>query len=129
MGKCKEPGNKGDEDTVKSMIVLDDCAQGNDVKGRTSPLVSLAFNARHIGVGIIVVTQQLTSISKPYRDNLTRVVTFFTQSKQGTNLMFDKFIGHISDQERKQIQYTLKTNRYSYLVVNLGYPHTYDIVV
>ena len=123
MGKCRT--NKGDEDTCKHMIVLDDCAQGKGVKGRTSPIVTLAFGARHQGIGIIILTQQLTSITKPFRDNLTRVVSFYTQSKQSYNVLYDEFLGNVPDDERKMIQKTLKVKRYSKVVIRLSYPFDY----
>ena len=45
---------------TNSLIILDDCASGQDVKNRASELVKLAFSARHFGLSTIVITQQLT---------------------------------------------------------------------
>ena len=61
---------------TNSLIILDDCAASKDVKNRTSELVKLAFHGRHIGLSTIVITQQLTSIAKPYRMNISKLVTF-----------------------------------------------------
>ena len=61
---------------TNSLIILDDCAASKDVKKRTSELVKLAFHGRHIGLSTIVITQQLTSIAKPYRMNISKLVTF-----------------------------------------------------
>ena len=55
---------------TNSLIIFDDCASSKDVKNRTSELVKLGFSGRHIGISTIVVTQQLTSIAKPYRMNI-----------------------------------------------------------
>ena len=52
---------------TNSLVILDDCAASQSVKNRTSELVKLAFHGRHIGLSTIVITQQLTSIAKPYR--------------------------------------------------------------
>ena len=60
---------------TNSLIILDDCAASKDVKNRTSELVKLAFSGRHIGLSTIVITQQLTSIAKPYRMNISKLVT------------------------------------------------------
>lgn len=109
------------------MIVLDDCAQGRGVKNRTSPIVSLAFGAWHQGVGVIILTQQLTGITKPFRDNLSRVVSFYTQSKQSSRVLYDEFLGDIPDDERKLIQKTLKEKRYSKVIISLAYPFEYIV--
>ena len=37
---------------------------------RTSQLVNLAFSARHFGISCWLVTQQFTSIAKPFRENI-----------------------------------------------------------
>ena len=49
---------------TNSLIILDDCACSSHVKKRVSELVKLGFGARHYGLSTIVITQQLTSISK-----------------------------------------------------------------
>ena len=71
-------------------IVLDDCASSQDVKNRTSELVKLAFSDRHFGLPTIVITQQLNSISEPYRDNIARVVTFYNPDEDDMNVIFQK---------------------------------------
>ena len=63
---------------TNGLIVLDDCASSQTMKNRTSELVKLAFHGRHIGLSTIVITQQLTSIAKPYRMNVSKVVFFYT---------------------------------------------------
>ena len=50
---------------TNTLIVLDDCAASKDVKGRTGELVKLGFSARHAGISVWVLTQQLSSIAKP----------------------------------------------------------------
>ena len=45
-----------------TLIVLDDCAASKDVKGQTGELVKLGFSARHAGISVWVLTQQLSSI-------------------------------------------------------------------
>ena len=50
-----------------TLIILDDCAAGQNAKDRTSELVNLGFSARHRNISVFVITQQLTSIAKPFR--------------------------------------------------------------
>ncbi len=54
---------------TNSLIILDDCASTQAVKNRVSELVSLGMHARHFGFNTIVITQQFTSIAKPFREN------------------------------------------------------------
>ena len=57
---------------TNSLIILDDCACSSDVKKRVSKLVKLGFGARHYGLSTMVITQQLASIRKSYRENITK---------------------------------------------------------
>ena len=113
---------------TNSLIILDDCASSQDVKNRTSELVKLAFSARHFGFSTIVITQQLNSISKPYRDNVARVVTFYNPDEDDMNVIFRRYLGHSSKSERKNIIEKLKNSKYSTLEINLRYPYDYKIV-
>ena len=79
---------------TNSLIILDDCASGKDVKSKTSELIKLGFSARHYGFSTIVITQQLTSIAKAYRENISKLqrvprfhvtdCSYILQSKQKT---------------------------------------------
>ena len=51
---------------MNSLIIIDDCASTQAVKNRVSELVSLGMHARHFGFSTIVITQQFTSIAKPF---------------------------------------------------------------
>ena len=77
---------------TNSLIVLDDCASSQDVKNRTSELVKLAFSARHFGLSTIVITQQLTSIAKPYRENISKLVTFYNTNRNDMKTITDDYL-------------------------------------
>ena len=62
---------------TNSLIILDDCASTQAVKNQTSELVRLGRSGRHYGLSTIVLTQQLTSIAKPYRDQIHKIVTLY----------------------------------------------------
>lgn len=47
-----------------TLIILDDCASGQDVKSRTNQLVNLAFSARQFGLSTIVVEEVLSIVNK-----------------------------------------------------------------
>jgi len=65
---------------TNTLIVLDDCAASKDVKGRTGELVKLGFSACHSCISVWVLIQQLSSIAKPFRENVVAIVLFYTPS-------------------------------------------------
>jgi DNA segregation ATPase FtsK/SpoIIIE-like protein len=67
---------------VLTLIIVDDCAASQAVKKRVSELVRLAFSARHYSLSVIVLTQQLSSVAKPFRENISRLVTFYNPSRK-----------------------------------------------
>ena len=125
--KCKTSKLRGSDTELKTLVVLDDCAHGQDIKGKTSNLVELAFTGRHIGVGLIVLTQQLTSVSKAYRDNITKLVTFYSSSRRDTKTLFDDYL-NVSKEEFSKIQQELKTKKYSKLIVNRKFPYDFTVL-
>ena len=116
------------EDT-NSLIILDDCANSQSVKKRTSYLVRLGFSARHYGLSTIVITQQLTSIAKPYRDNIRKITTFYNTDSDDMDVIFRKYMPKINLKEKEQIISTLKDKKYSRLEIMLDYPYTHELVV
>ena len=81
---------------TNTLIVLDDCAASKDVKGRTGELVKLGFSARHAGISVWVLTQQLSSIAKPFRENVAAIVLFYTPSAKTTKAIFEEYAGELS---------------------------------
>ena len=77
---------------TNSQIILDDCASGKCVKNRTSELVKLAFSVRHFNLSTIVITQQLTSIAKPYRENISKLVTLYNPNKKDMNEIIEEYL-------------------------------------
>ena len=54
----------------------------------TNTLVKLGFSARHAGISVWVLTQQLSSIAKPFRENVAAIVLFYTPSAKTTKAIF-----------------------------------------
>ena len=111
----------------KSLIILDDCASCKSVKKRTSELVKLGFSARHFNISVVVITQQLTSIAKPFRENISKLVIFYNPNKKDMKIIMEEYLGNVSKEEEKEILHTLKTKRYSNLEINLIFPFTHLI--
>jgi len=81
---------------TNTLIVLDDCAASKDVKGRTGELVKLGFSARHSGISVWELTQQLSSVAKPFRENVAAIVLFYTPSAKTTKAIFEEYAGELS---------------------------------
>ena len=107
---------------TKTLLILDDCAVSKDLKNRSNKFVDLAFSGRHDGLSVWVVTQQLTSIAKPFRENVSCVVAFHNPSQIGMKTLFDDYGGELDIETRKKFMKLLKTERYSRLCLCLIYP-------
>ena len=107
---------------TNALIVLDDCAASKDVKGRTGELVKLGFSARHSGISVWVLTQQLSSIAKPFRENVAAIVLFYTPSAKTTKAIFEEYAGELSHDELKQMISRLKERKFAHLIFGLRFP-------
>ena len=81
---------------TNTLLILDDCAVSKDLKQRSNKFVDLAFSGRHHGLSVWVLTQQLTSIAKPFRENVSCVVTFHNPSQIGMKTLFDDYGGDLT---------------------------------
>ncbi len=91
---------------------VDDCASSKDVKNRTGELVKLAFSARHVGISVWVMAQQLSSIAKPFRENVAAIVIFYTPSAKTRKSIFEEYAGELSVGELKQMVSRLKARKF-----------------
>ena len=80
-------------------------------KNRTNKFINLAFSGRHAGLSVWVLTQQLTSIAKPFRDNVACVVAFNNPSQIGMKSLFEEFGGDLDSQTRKNLMKNLKSEK------------------
>ena len=93
---------------TNSLIILGDCTASRDVKRRTNELVNLAFSARHKGLSVWVITQQKTSISKAFRENIASLVLFYTPSRKDMKEIFDDYGGGMMSDEKLKLLSVLK---------------------
>ena len=92
-------------------------------KNRTNKFINLAFSGRHAGLSVWVLTQQLTSIAKPFRDNVACVVAFHNPSQIGMKSLFEEFGDDLDSQTRKNLMKNLKSENYSALCFSLRNPY------
>ena len=111
---------------TNTLIVLDDCAASKDVKGRTGELVKLGFSARHAGISVWVLTQQLSSIAKPFRENVAAIVLFYTPSAKTTKAIFEEYAGELSHEELKRMISRLKERKFAHLIFSLRFPFSIE---
>ena len=121
---------KEEGDKPNSLVILDDCAATKDVKNRTSGLVKLGCSGRHIGLSTIVITQQLTSIAKPYREQISKIVAFHNPDAEDEQVLFKKYMKkfRIEKEEEEEIQEKLGTIKYTRLEIRLQVPKYYKLI-
>lgn len=108
---------------TNTLFIIDDCAASKDVKGRSSQLVKLAFSARHFGISVWVITQQFTSIAKPFRENIAAIVLFYTPSAKDMKAIFESYAGELSSVEKQGLLASLKSQEHSRLIFSLRHPY------
>ena len=108
---------------TKTLIVLDDCASSRDMKKRSDELVKLGFSARHDNLSVWVLTQQYTSITKPFRENIGMLILFYTPNKTDNQTIIKEYGMELSTKDVTEFINCLKENPYSKLIFRLRYPY------
>ena len=106
---------------TNTLIVLDDYPASKDVKGRTGELVKLGL--RHAGISVWVLTQQLSSIVKPFRENVSAIILFYMPSTKSTKAIFEEYAGELSHDELKQMITSLKKRHFGHIIFSLRKPY------
>ena len=114
---------------TNTLLIIDDCAVSKDMKGRSNQLVNLAFSARHIGISVWVTTQQFTSITEPYGENIAAIVLFYTPSAKVLKGIFESYAGELSSTEKQELLKSLKSYKYSRPIFSLRYPYNIKIEI
>jgi hypothetical protein len=110
-----------------ALIIVDDCASSQAVKKRVSELVRLAFSARHYNLSVIVLTQQLSSVAKPFRENISRLVTFYNPSRKDMKTITDDYLSGVPQETISAITKVLRNEKYTALDILLLHPYTFTI--
>jgi nucleoside-triphosphatase THEP1 len=112
---------------TNTLIIVDDCASSQAVKKRVSELVRLAFSARHYNLSVIVLTQQLSSVAKPFRENISRLVTFFNPSRKDMKVITDDYLNGVPQETITEIIKILRGENFTALDILLVHPNTYTL--
>ena len=108
----------------ETLIILDDCAFSKDLKQRSNKFIRLAFSGRHDKISVWVLTQQLTAVAKPFRENVACIVSFYNPNKISNQILFDEYGGDLEHESRKQYIELLKSKKYSRIYFCLRHPYT-----
>ncbi len=76
---------------------------------------------------LVVITQQFTSIAKPFRENISKLVIFYNPSKKDMQTITDEFL-NVEKEEIKDITQKLKNNKHSRLEILLRHPFTHEVI-
>ena len=106
---------------TNALIVLDHCAASKDVKGRTGQLVKLGFSACHAGLSVWVLTQQLSSIAKPFHENVAAIILFYKPSALTTKAIFEEYAGDLTKDKIKVLVARLKERKFAHLAFSLRF--------
>jgi len=63
-----------------------------------------------------VLTHQLSSIAKPFRENVAAIVLFYTPSAKSTKAIFEEYAGELSHDELQQMIARLKERKFAHLI-------------
>jgi hypothetical protein len=103
---------------TNTLIIVDDCAASQAVKKRVSELVRLAFSARHYNLSVIVLTQQLSSVAKPFRENISRLVTFYNPSRKDMKVITDDYLNGVPQETITEITKILRDEKFTALDIH-----------
>lgn len=107
----------------RTLVILDDCAFSKELKQRSNKFINLAFSGRHENISVWVLTQQLTAIAKPFRENVGCIVSFFNPNKTSNETLFNEYGGDLDLEHRKKFMKILKSEKYSRICFCLRHPY------
>lgn len=112
---------------TNTSIVVDACASSQAVKQRVSELVRLGFSARHYNLSVIALTQQLSSVAKSFRENISRLVTFYNPSKKDMKVITDDYLNGVPQDLISDITRMLRREKYTALDILIIHPYVFTL--
>ena len=103
---------------VRQMIL---CLKRNKVK------IKKSVQRPHPPLNKRLLARQITSIAKPFRENVAAIVLFYTPSGKTTKAIFEDYAGEITHDEYKELIAWLKERKFFHLVYSLRYPYGIEI--
>ena len=91
--------------------------------------IDLAFSGRHFGLSLWVLTQQLTSTAKPFRDNVGRIIAFYSPNEKSMKILFEEYDGNIDIGIKNNMLEKLKSEPCSIICFSLRHPYQYYLEI
>ena len=79
-------------------------------------------------MSVWLLSQQLTSVSKPFRENIGALVVFYTPSKSDLETILSDYGGEITKEQLQEYMRHLKTHPHSKMIFSLRYPYEAALV-
>ena len=105
-----------------TLILVDDCAASREIKKQSCELTELAFGGRHEQLSVIVLTQQLTSVSKAVREQLSWVVCFSPVDDHDAKVLADKYLARLGEEKKEEVLQFLDKEKYAFFISQVRYP-------
>ena len=108
---------------TNTLLIVDDCAASKEMKKQSSELTELAFGGRHENLSTIVLTQQLTSVSKAVREQLSWVVCFSpVDDDNDAKVLANKYLARLGEEKKEKILKFLDKEKYAFFLAQVRYP-------
>ena len=69
-----------------------------------------------------------TTISKAYRENISKLVTFYNANNSDMKSILDDYLNGVDKSEFEDITNELRDNKYAKLEINLVSPYNYKVI-
>jgi hypothetical protein len=69
----------------------------------------------------------LSSVAKPFRENISRLVTFYNPSKKDMKVITDDYLNGVPQEEIDELTNALRTMKYTALDILLIHPYGYKL--
>ena len=112
----------------QTLILIDDCANLQDAKQKSTALTKLAFHGRHANISTWILTQKYNAVVKDFRENITMLILFYDKDKESREAAFRENDIGLSAEEKDRIIKTLKCNKRSKVILKLVQPFEFLVL-
>ena len=123
--KLFETYKSSDEQTL---IIIDDCANLQDAKLKSTALTKLAFHGRHANISTWIITQKYNAIVKDFRENVMMLTLFYDKDKESREAAFKENDIGLSNEEKENIIKALKDRKGAKVILRLVQPFQFRIL-
>lgn len=93
------------EESARSLLIMDDCAGLSEMNtGRLGSLPALANKSRWMNLSIIIVTQNMTSITPAFRENAEAYILFQTMNRNERKQFLQERNPYVGDQMEAMLE-------------------------